>query len=78
MKVEIRRSFKKAVKKLPPRVQPEVAEIISNIENPKNLREINNCKKMTGFKTVYRIKLQEYRIGLFYEKGNVELIPSNG
>jgi mRNA interferase RelE/StbE len=73
MKVEIRSSFEKAVKKLPPRLQLEMAEIITKIENAETIREINNCKKMTGFKTAYRIKLENYRIGLFYERGNVEL-----
>jgi mRNA-degrading endonuclease RelE of RelBE toxin-antitoxin system len=40
MNVTIRSSFEKAVKKLTPRLQKEVAEIISTIENSKNPREI--------------------------------------
>ncbi len=28
---------------------------------------------MTGYKTAYRIKMEDYRIGLFYERGIIDL-----
>jgi mRNA interferase RelE/StbE len=73
MKVEIRSSFEKAAKKLPPNLQHKVADIILDIEKAKTIRELNNCKKMTGYKTAYRIRLEDYRIGFFYEKGIVDI-----
>ncbi len=73
MKVEIRSSFVKAAKKLPADQQQKVAEIIIQMEKAKTIRELTDCKKMTGFKTAYRFKLQNYRIGLFYAKGIIEL-----
>jgi mRNA interferase RelE/StbE len=39
----------------------------------KIIREMGNCKKMTSYKTAYRIKIEDYRIGLFYEKGIIDL-----
>ncbi len=73
MKIEIRSSFTKASKKLPAQYQQKIAEIIEQIEDEKTIREISNCKKLTGYKTTYRIKLKIYRIGFFYEKEVVEL-----
>lgn len=73
MNVEIRSSFVKTAKKLPSAIQQKVAEVIEQIETAQNIREISNCKKMTGYKTAYRIKIEDYRLGLFYEKGTIEL-----
>lgn len=73
MKIEIRSSFVKAVKKLPGDLQGKIAEIIEQIEGAKSVREISNCKKLTGYKNAYRIKLESYRIGFFLEKGVIEL-----
>ena len=73
MKIEIRSSFTKASKKLPAHYQQKIAEIIEQIEDVENIREISNCKKLTGYKTAYRIKLESFRIGFFYKKGVIEL-----
>lgn len=73
MKVDIRNSFAKAAKKLPVVQQHKIAEIIILMEVAKTIREISNCKKMTGYKTAYRIKMEDYRIGLFYERGIIDL-----
>ncbi len=73
MKVEIRASFVKSAKKLPGETQGKIAEIIEQLEAAKTIRDIVNCKKLTGYKTAYRIKLESYRIGFFYEKGVIEL-----
>lgn len=32
------------------------------------------CKKLTGFKNAYRIRMGEYRIGFVFENGTIELI----
>lgn len=73
MKIEIRSSFTKASKKLPANIQKEIGNIIDEIENAKTLRGISNCKKLTGYKTAYRIKIETYRIGFFFEKDVIEL-----
>ena len=73
MKIDIRSSFVKSAKKLPADIQHKIAEVIGQIEHAKTVMEIENCKKLTGYKTAYRIKLGIYRIGFFVEKGVVEL-----
>lgn len=73
MNIEIRSSFVKATKKLPANIKQKISDIIEKIEDAKTITEISNCKKLTGYKTAYRIKLETYRIGFFYEKGIIEL-----
>jgi len=73
MRVEIRSSFVKSAKRLPPALKNKVADIIAEMETAKSIRELSNCKKMTGYKTAYRIKLEDYRIGFFYETGSIDL-----
>jgi len=63
MIVEIRSSFQKDAKKLPSPVQIELFDIIENLQSVASLTEIRNCKKLTGFKNAYRIRIKEYRIG---------------
>ena len=65
MKYEIRSSFVKSVNKLPLNTRPQIAAIIETIELAKSIKEITNCKKLTGHKTAYRIKFGVYRIGFF-------------
>ena len=38
------------------------------------LSEIKNLKKMQGFLNCYRIKIGDYRIGLYFENNIVELV----
>lgn len=51
----------------------KVIQIIENIEKATTLSEIKNLKKMQGFSICYRIKIGDYRIGLFYEINMIEL-----
>ncbi len=41
-----------------------VEESIVNVENAPNLHNIEKLGKLKGYKTVYRIKLGDYRIGV--------------
>lgn len=74
MNVEVRQSFEKDALKLPVKIQREIADIIVSIEAARKLSEIKSCKKLTGYKTAYRIRIGNYRIGFFFENGTVELV----
>ena len=74
MKTTLRKSFVKDAVKLPPYIQKQLAEIISEIELAKELSEIVNCKKLKGFKTAFRIRWGQYRIGFYFENNTVELV----
>ncbi len=74
MKYEIRQSFVKDALKLPRPVQNDIAGIIHKIETVQKITELPSCKKLQGFKTAYRIRIGNYRIGFFYEKNSIELV----
>lgn len=68
MIVSIRSSFVKDTRKLNPAIKRELYYIIQNLEAAQNLIDFPNCKKLSGHKTAYRIRLHNYRIGLYYSK----------
>jgi mRNA interferase RelE/StbE len=74
MIVTIRSSFVKDSQKLRPVTKKELASIIQNLEASNNLLHISNCKKLSGYKTAYRIRLGNYRIGFFYTGNSIELV----
>lgn len=74
MNYEIRQSFVKDAVKLPKQIQKEIADLIERIESANKLSELPTCKKLKGFKTAYRIRIGNYRIGFFFEKGTIELV----
>ncbi len=48
--------------------------VIQSIEKAESLNEIKNLGKMRGHASAYRIRVGEYRIGLFKEKEVVKLV----
>lgn len=74
MNVEIRKSFEKDAEKLPAPTQVLLEKAIQNITSAKKLPDLSSCKKLTGFKTAYRLRLGNYRIGFFFENETVELV----
>lgn len=74
MNIEIRKSFTKDAEKLPAPFQRQLAVIITEIEKAVQTSQIDNCKKLTGYKTAYRIRMGQYRIGFYYENKTAELV----
>jgi len=73
MKTEFLKSFYKDLDKLKLQsVKNSIASVIENVELANKAEEIKNLKKLSGYKIVYRIKVGDYRIGLFIENNNVE------
>lgn len=50
----------------------DITSIIKNVETAVSLRDIKNLKKLKGYKNVFRIKVGDYRIGIFVENNIVE------
>ncbi|HZK76967.1 MAG TPA: plasmid stabilization protein [Candidatus Kapabacteria bacterium] len=48
-------------------------EVIRAIELAPTLSQVSGVKKMKGFKNAFRIRVRDYRIGLYYENGIAEL-----
>ena len=77
MKTEFLKQFYKDLDKLSTSVKDDVANAIENVEAASRTTEIKNLKKMVGFKYAYRIKIKDYRIGVFIENGIVEFARVN-
>ena len=73
MKIVFLSRFHKDLDKIGERyVKEKLMRIIEEFESAENLRDIRNIKKLTGDKISYRIRLGDYRLGIYYENGTVE------
>ncbi len=74
MHVTTTRHFEKDVmKQLSKSLQLQLADIIDQLQDVQSLSEIPNLKKLKGYKTAYRIKLGDYRIGFLIEDNIIRL-----
>jgi mRNA interferase RelE/StbE len=74
MKVEFLAKFVKDIDKLNvAHVKASVLSSIELLEAAGSLSEIPNVKKLKGQKSAYRIKIGEYRIGIFVVGNTVEM-----
>jgi len=75
MKVLYLRHFSKDLDKLDSEdLKGEVFNVIQNVKQSTSVSEIHNLKKLKGYKSAYRIKIGNYRIGIFIEKDVVEFV----
>lgn len=51
----------KAVDKLSGKVLSSVLDMIREVKNANGIDEITNCKKLIAYKSVYRIRIGDYR-----------------
>ena len=75
MKTEFLKQFDKDAKNLAVQtVRDDVIKAIKNVEEATRKNEIKGLKKLTGFKNAYRIKINDFRIGIFIESNTVEFV----
>jgi mRNA interferase RelE/StbE len=73
MKVEFLTKFNKDLDKIYlAHVKHAVAKAIVEVETAQNIQQVGNVKKLKGTKTAYRIRIGDYRIGFYYERGIVQ------
>lgn len=73
MKTEFLKQFEKDLDKLIIlSIKNDVADVIENAENAAKITDIKGLKKLSGYKFAYRIRIGDYRIGVFIEKNIVE------
>lgn len=53
-------------------VKDDVMAAIQDIEQAQKTTDIQNLKKLKGSKIAYRVRIGDYRIGLFIENNTVE------
>lgn len=61
MNVEYSKPFLKAVDKLSGKVLSSVLDMIREVKNANGIDEITNCKKLIAYKSVYRMRIGDYR-----------------
>ena len=72
MEVLFEKSFGRDLKKIrDKRLLEQVREIIGRVESAAVLSDVPNLKKMQGFDTYYRIRVDDYRIGIEISEGRV-------
>jgi mRNA interferase RelE/StbE len=63
MKIEIRNSLLKDIKKIQKAEKVKLEEIYNALKEYKDINQIPNVKKLKGYDNFYRIRIGEYRLG---------------
>ncbi len=75
MKVEFIDRFNKYLEKIKDQeLRNSIAAVIKSLEEAEKLSEINNLRKLTGFKNDYRIRVGNYRTGIHFENNTLSLV----
>lgn len=74
MKIEIKKSFLKDVKKADKSYRLKVLNLIEEIENSTTLNEISNLKKLKGYSNFFRVRMLDYRVGVVIEDNVVKFV----
>ena len=61
MNIEYSKEFEKSVKKLSGKMLDSVRGVISEVKNAESIKDITDCKKLVGYRNVYRIRIGDYR-----------------
>ena len=70
-----RTSFERDLKKIiDTKLLDSIAIAIENIEQAESINDIINLKKMSGYKTFYRIKINDYRLGITIDDNIVNVV----
>jgi mRNA interferase RelE/StbE len=75
MEIKIDKSFQKDTKRIKDKaILQKVANTIANVQRARNLDEIKNLTKIKGTTSMYRIRIGDYRLGIFVSESSVEFI----
>lgn len=73
MRIQFLSSFEKDLNKVPSPVRRKVVDLIGRIEKAKSIRAIGQVKKLHGPRPAYRIRIGNYRLGVFVEGDLVQM-----
>ena len=73
MQVEFLSQFNRDLDKIQAgHIKQAIYRVILRTESAKRISDIPNLKKLAGHKSAYRIRIGEYRVGVFVEGKTVE------
>ena len=75
MKVEFRKTFEKDLRKLrDKKLLSKIKSVIEAVEIASALEDVTSLKKLQGVDGYFRIRLGDYRIGVFFQDETVRFI----
>ena len=74
MQVKFRESFTKDLAAIKDAViLRKIKDSVEHLEEVKTPNQIFGIKKLKGYKTAYRLRIGDYRLGFFIEAGRIEV-----
>ena len=64
MEIIITKTFEKQLKLVPKYIRESAIAVLEALEKVKNVTEIKDLKKLSGYTNYYRIRIGNYRMGL--------------
>ena len=61
MNVNYSKDFKKSVMKLSGKMLDSVRRVVAEVKSAESLKDITDCKKLVGYRNLYRIRIGDYR-----------------
>ena len=75
MKVEFRKSFEKDLNKIKDtKLLKKIKSVIEEIEKADNLQQISQIKSLKGENNYYRIRIGNYRIGIYADQNIIRFV----
>ncbi|MDP2337593.1 MAG: type II toxin-antitoxin system RelE/ParE family toxin [Bacteroidota bacterium] len=75
MNFEFEKAFVKDFRKLKNKeLASSILEVIKQVSEALSPNEIINLKKLSGYKSAFRIRIGDYRIGVIIEKNTVTFV----
>ena len=73
MEIKYTKIFLKEIGKIKdPKLANAIKAAIENVKSSTSLYDINDLKKLKGYSKSYRIKIKDYRLGIFIDGNIVE------
>ena len=61
MNIDFSKDFEKSVRKLSGKMLEAVRDVVKEVRNAESIKDITDCKKLVGYRNVYRIRIGDYR-----------------
>ncbi len=75
MNTDFKSSFLRDIKKISDKnILNAIEKIIENVETAKDIRELNNLKKIKGYSNFYRLKIDDFRLGVSFENNTITFV----
>jgi len=75
MKIVYTRAVTKDVRKIKDKkLITKITEVINNMKEISDLSQLQSVKKLSGHPLAYRVRIGNYRLGLYYEDNTITLM----